>query len=64
MTLTGVTVGPCYLFYLPQRSRNGPKFEILMAKSDATPSKNVCLGRVLINIILVCVSKQKLFMEL
>ena len=64
MTLTGVTVGPCYLFYLPQRSRNGPKIEILMAKIDATPSKNVCLGRVLINIILVCVSKQELFMEI
>ena len=47
MTLTGVTVGPCYLFHLPQRSRNGPKIEILRAKIYATPSKNICLGRVL-----------------
>ena len=47
MTLTGVTVGPCYLFHLPQRSRNGPKIEILRAKIYATPSKNICLGHVL-----------------
>ena len=41
MTFTGVTVGPCYLFYLPQRSRNGPKIEILRAKMYATPSRNM-----------------------
>ena len=46
MTLTGVTVGPCYLFHLPQRSRNGPKIETLRAKIYATPSKNISLGRV------------------
>ena len=43
---TGVTVGPCYLFRLPQRSRKGPKIEILGAKMYATPSKNIRLGRV------------------
>ena len=47
MTLTGLTVGPCYLFHLPQRSRNRPKIGILRAKMYATPSKNIRLGRVL-----------------
>ena len=47
MTFTVVTVGPCYLFHLPLRSRNGPKIEIMRAKIYATPSKNICLGRVL-----------------
>ena len=47
MTFTGVTVGPCYLFHLPQRSRNGPKIDILRATMYATPSKNMfgsCFG--------------------
>ena len=44
---TGATVGPCYLFHLPQRSPKGPKMEILGAKMYATPSKNIRLGRVL-----------------
>ena len=43
---TRVTVGPCYLFHLPQRSRKGPKIEHLRAKMYATHSKNIRLGRV------------------
>ena len=40
-------VGPCYLFYLPQRSQNGAKMGILKANRYARPCKTICLGRVL-----------------
>ena len=40
-------VGPCYISYLPQRSRNGPKIGILKANRYARPSKTIWLGRVL-----------------